>query len=534
KNSPAHNALKLLDCIIIKCLQKEPSKRFRNVRELMDALSLVNDCICNGSTKKLPPKAEKLLIFRFLDLFGNKIAAGMTAYLIFGFVCMRVIGEVNLQKHVDQAALSANFDDQRSKDNWISAIKQAEWLHKPPSFMAALHNNLGDAYAGLISGETFIATSQEPWLHVSKSSAHNENARKAINEYQKAYEYYSKGHFYKSNALDLLRGMTAMWSSLESKGVTEDRHAEAVSEVQKLWLAKKYSECAQVAEKYLQYVPDKHLAFYAANANTEIALTLPAAKAMKYFERAAYYFSQSDAKLNFECDNLSICISRLGLNPDSPDTRNALGRAAIERGDLQAAYAEYSRMQGFDADLMADRIKELLSWKIQSSQTYEADPVMKEAIKPLERMLALEEEAGDKNSRALWSTLSNLATNYRLSGEDKKAVEAYKRLVEMMPHSSTDQLAYVDQLVKVGRKADARRYLEKEVGKIASTEINPLPIRLLKAYADDNMQQQVRDTLIKLVPYREPQRSVSMGYYQYPALPLANRPYSRNGVIYRK
>ncbi len=69
KESPEHNALKLLDCIIIKCLQKEPSKRFRNVQELMNALNLVNDCICNGSTKKLPPKAEKLLLFRFIDLF---------------------------------------------------------------------------------------------------------------------------------------------------------------------------------------------------------------------------------------------------------------------------------------------------------------------------------------------------------------------------------------------------------------------------------------------------------------------------------
>ncbi len=325
-----------------------------------------------------------------------------------------------------------------------------------------------------------------------------------------------------------------MWGRLTAKGFTEERHAAAVSEVQKLWLAKKYSECASAAEKYLQYVPDKHLAFYAANANTEIALTLPAAKALRYFERAAYYFAQSDTKLNFECDNLAICISRLGMNPDASDTRNALARAAIERGDLQAAHTEYIKMRSLDGYWMASRIQDLLNWKIQSNQTYEADPVMKEAIKPLERVLALEEEAGDKNSAALWLTLSNLATNYALCGENKKAVDAYKRLVEIEPHNNTDQLAYVDQLVKAGRKAEARRYLEKEVGKISRNEINPLTIRLLKAYADDNMQQQIRDTLIKMVPYREPQRVISMGYYQYPVLQYSNRPYSRNGVIYRK
>jgi serine/threonine protein kinase len=38
--SPEHNALKLLDCIIIKCIQSNRTKRFASVRELMDALNL--------------------------------------------------------------------------------------------------------------------------------------------------------------------------------------------------------------------------------------------------------------------------------------------------------------------------------------------------------------------------------------------------------------------------------------------------------------------------------------------------------------
>ncbi len=526
KDSPEHNALKLLDCIIIKCLQKEPSKRFRNVRELMSSLRLVNDCICNGSTKKLPPKAEKLLLFRFLDLFGNKIAACMTAYLLLGFVCMRVIGEANLQKHVDQATLSTHFNDLVSRNNWISAIKQAEWLRKPPSFMAALHNNLGDSYA---------VAATYPRLTGSFHGEKNDEARKAIAEYQKAYEYYGRGHHFKAHSLALLRGMNSMWTSLETKGLNDQRRADVLREVQKLWVEKKFTQCAIVAEKYLHFVPDKRISFYAANSYTEIALGLPAAKALPYFERAAYYFANSDRNLNFECDNLSICISRLGMLPEACNTRAALGRAAIERGDLQAAYAELSRSRDFEAISMSERIRGFLNWKIDFSSTYIPDPLIKESIKPLEKILALEEEAAGKNSDLLIPTLTSLANTYRLCGEDTKAINAYRRLLDFGPHMYAEQLEYVDLLYKVGRKAEARKYMEKEVGIMEKFDaFTPLAMRLLKAYSDDNMKQQLHDLLIHMLKYREPERAIVMGDYQYPALPLASRPYSRNGVIFRK
>ncbi len=526
KESPEHNALKLLDCIIIKCLQKNPAKRFRNVRELMNALRLVNDCIVNGSTKKLPARAEKLLIFRFLDLFGNKIAAAMSVYLIIGFVCMRVIGEVNLQKHVDQAALLSPFNDRVAADNWISAIKQAELLKKPPSFMAALHHNLGQSYANM---------STHPRLTGSYFGEKNAEARKAIAEFEKAYQFYGKGHFYKYDALSLLRGMNAMWTSLETKDLNKGRSAEVRSEVQKLWREKKYAECTKTAEQYLRFVPDQQISFYAANANTEIALALPAAKALPYFERAAYHFANSAHCLNFECDNLAICISRLGMVPDSIDTRMALGRAAVERGDLQAAYAEFKQTNEPDAVLMTERIHSFLRSKIDFNSTYVPDPLIKETIKPLEKILALEEKAAGKDASVLMPTLGSLAAAHRLSGENAKAIEYYERLLDYGPNMFAEQLEYVDLLYKVGRNADARKYMEKEVGEVEKSDIfNPLVLRLLKAYSDDNMKQPLHDILIHLVRYREPQRSITMGDYQYPALPLANRPYSRNGIIFRK
>ncbi len=217
-----------------------------------------------------------------------------------------------------------------------------------------------------------------------------------------------------------------MWTSLETPGLNNERTADVLKEVQKLWVEKKYAQCARTAENYLRYVPDHRISFYAANAYTEIALGLPAAKALPNFERAAYYFAHSDNNLNFECDNLSICISRLGMVPDSWDTRAALGRAAIERGDLQAAYAELSKSRDGEAITMAERIRGFLNWKIDFDSTYIPDPLIKESVKPLEKILALEEEAAGKNSDILIPTLTSLATTYRLSGNYEKAIDAYQ------------------------------------------------------------------------------------------------------------
>lgn len=521
KESPEHNALKLLDCIIIKCLQKDPAKRFRSMRELLNALRLVNDCVSNGSTKKLPPKAEKLLLFRFLDLFGNKIAAAMTAYLILGFVSLRVIGEVNLQKHIDQATISVGFNDLRAKDNWISAIKQAEMLQKPPSFLASLHYELGNTYNA-------IARERE-------LSRKNDNARKAIGEYEKAYSYYRRGDFFKADQLNLLRNISSMWTSLESPALAEKIRADAYDRIQKLWLAKQYQDCAKLAEDYFQYDFDKRIAFYAANANTEIALRLPPQKALRYFERAAYYFPYCQKNLNFECDNLAICISRLGLNPESDDTRTALGYAALEAGDMQAAHAEFSKVFKVGSSTVSNMILAHLGWKVDVGGPRTMDPALKNSIEPLEKILAIEERIDGKDSESLSHTLSSLANTYARCGDYKKATKMYARLIELEPNCLNYQLEYINMLVNVGRSADARKYLEQQVRFDPRYGYeNVLAGYLLKLYGDARMKQKIRDALIHLLPYAPPESLASSDSNGYTVRSLAGQPYSRNGVIYRE
>ncbi len=523
KDSPEHNALKLLDCIIIKCLQKEPARRFRNVRELMNALRLVNDCICNGSTKKLPPKAERLLMFRFLDLFGNKIATCATAYLIIGFASAKVIGEVNLQKHIDQAALCQSFNDKKATDSWIAAVKQAELLRKPPSFMAALHYALGDTYSNLTNNHPITGTN-------------NESAKKAIAEYDKAYEYYKRGHYFKAQRLLLLQEKVNMLTHMRTPDFDKVERSTALKEVQKLWLAKKYAECAKVAENYLLISEDRRISSYAANANTEIALTLPARKALRYFERAAYHFSNCQSNMNFECDNLAICISRLGMLPDSGNTRSALGYAALEAGDLRAAYAEFARSPVSGDTTMASMLRNYLRWKVDMCTIRHADPYVKSSIEPLEKVLALQTEASGNDIALIAPTILNLANAYRVSGHDEKAITLYKRLMDTHWGMYEDQLEYADLLVKSGKRAEARKYMEEEAadGSGLYDSGNPLTVRLMKAYADDGMKQQLRDMVLQITRYVHADRISTAGYFSYPMMSYTNRPYSRNGVIYRK
>ena len=179
KDSPEHNALKLLDCIIKRCLNRVPSKRFSSARELMSALALVSDCFDNAlssKSKKLPPKAEKLLLFRFLDKFDRKITAALTAYLLLGLFATKYIGEIQLQKFIDEAQVARFVDWPHAQSNYKDAIKQATAIGKPPGLLADLHWELADSYR---------VQSLDSVLNVQRENL----AKDAIAEYEKAFQY---------------------------------------------------------------------------------------------------------------------------------------------------------------------------------------------------------------------------------------------------------------------------------------------------------------------------------------------------------
>ncbi len=100
-------------------------------RELINALDLVEDCFNRPGTKRLPRQAEKLLLFRFLDLFDRKITAALTAYLLLGLFATKYIGELQLQKLIDEAQTARFVDWPQAQANWTAAIEEARLLGKP-------------------------------------------------------------------------------------------------------------------------------------------------------------------------------------------------------------------------------------------------------------------------------------------------------------------------------------------------------------------------------------------------------------------
>lgn len=185
---------------------------------------------------------------------------------------------------------------------------------------------------------------------------------------------------------------------------------------------------------------------------------------------------------------------------------------------------------------MASMLRNYLRWRVDRHAIRHIDPYVRASIEPLEKVLELETEASGNDITLIAQTILNLANAYRVCGQDEKAIALYKRLTDTHWGMYDDQLEYADLLVKSGRRAEARKYMEEEAadGSGQYDSGNPLTVRLMKAYADDKMKQQLRDMVLQVTRYAEPDRIATTDYFSYPMASYANRPYSRNGVIYRK
>ncbi len=472
KESPEHNALKLLDCIIIKCLQKKPSKRFRNVRELTDALRLVSDCICNGNTRKLPHKAEKLLLFRFLEFFDRKITIGLCAYLILGMVSLKYFGELQLQKSIDQAQLFSTLNPTLAITDWKVALRQAQESKKPPGLQADIHWELADAL-------------RRKFDDAETPEIRNALADEARQHYQAAYEYYRHGPNFRSYCLSLLHNVSTLWMLKEKIDEPVKTSIAAQTEVKKLFDAKQYAKCASVASKYYDEYSDNEIAYYAGEANKMLGEKLPFGKALRYYERAEYYFEKSGRDYPSLVRPLML---KQGLDPNAEATHVNLGCKALAENDLEAAQYHFGKAYHLTGDF-----HNAISSYSRAKNEHSILTYRKEAIEPLEQYLKLQEENYGKNEKEIGTTLLNLASCYRITGESQKAMDAYKRAFKLIPveeQNDSDVLQYVNLLAKTWHRNEARAELEKRIivdSKIAKDH-SLLP-RLIEAYISDNMRE---------------------------------------------
>ncbi len=512
KTTPEHNALKLLDCIIVKCLQKKPAKRFRNVRELMDALRLVNDCIVDGSQRKLPRKAEKLLLFRFLDFFDKKILTCMSAYLILGLVSVAYIGELQLQKYIDEAQLAGNsLNVLMATSNWKAALKQAQLSNKPPSLQSDLHWELADSL-------------RREFNDAKNPISRNAIAEEAGKHYEEAYKYFSHGAHYRSYALALLHNISSMYLAKEDPDVMVDRKASAVKHLKTLFQQKKYTQCAKAAKEYLSKFDDEEVSYYAGCSNNEIGTTLPSKEALRFFERSEYYF-QDAGKKNPHSGNRDTCIHELGYDAEQPETALAMACRALEAGDLEAAQAEFRRATSeSDASAFLDDLINYRRALVEINQRSMTALATKNAIKPLEQALEIEEKAYGMNHLELGMTLGELARCYRDSGDNQKALATYKRMFTIVPRdeqTTADILTYVELLTSTGHRAEARKELEKRaLTDDGLYDRGALYIGLIQAYGADKMKDRAHKLINKYITDPQPVKIITYEqYYGKPSTP---------------
>jgi serine/threonine protein kinase len=494
--SPEHNALKLLDCIIIKCLQQDPNKRFRNIRELMDALRLVNECISGGSSRRLPPKAERLLLFRFLDYFDKKIVVGMFAYLLVAGVAFKFTGETQLQKYIDEAQFAKRQELPLAQEYWRAAIQQAESMGKPPSLIADLHWEFAD---------TLSAQSVD-----NDGKSQNTNLCKdAIAEYTQAEKYFSHGLRYRSYCLDLLKSISRLWISMDHDDSEQALRDKTWAQSRSLLAQKKYEQCAKVCSAFLNHTEDKQIAYCASSAYNELAITLPLEKALPNFQRALYYVDLAEADSTAAEHNLKECMAGMKMDFDLESDEFILAEQALERGDAEACAAMLRVFPTSDYGVFKvnQSIKNYHELRGLADMRGSNDQNLRQAVKPLEQALAIEEQSYGLHSDALASTLMALAYCYKSSGQDQKAIATYERLFSLSPKAGTtdfssnhyyygappeentrcseDLLSYVDLLAKRGQTSKGLKLLEKAVLKdgVYNT-YSPLFIRLIQAYVD--------------------------------------------------
>lgn len=491
-DAPEHNALKLLDCIIVKCLQADRKKRFGSVRELQDALHLVLDCIAGDHTRKLPRRAEKLILFRFLDQFDKKIIACAVIYLTIGLASAKFVSEIQLQKYIDEgqlAVLSGNTS--LAQADWSAAIHQAEISHKPPSLIADLQWELGDVY---------LQESQQAAI-AGVEGSRNSLARDAIEHYTQALNYFrGRGHF-RSCAIGLLQNIAGLWLEVDQGELLAARQSQIHHEANALLAAGDLSQCVKLCRAYLRSTADVDVAEVAAEAYRGLAGRLPPKESLRMRRLAAYYADLAQKPvISYPNDEQAMNLDLLSSN-----TEVWMMGKALEDGDVEAMLG---RMGGCQSPL-SSRMTNLGGGYFNLQQTAyfqlpEKSPGLEKAIAALEELLALQGKADGKHSMKLLATQFRLAQCYLVAGRSEQAAQAYKKALAASStadwESDEHSLVYADLLMQSGHAGVACKFLEKKL-RMANGSLNTesaLYVSLIQSYVKQGLKNEAHEAVLAL------------------------------------
>ena len=514
--SPEHCALKLLDCVVKRCLHKNPSKRFGSVNELKSALNIIIECFDAAKiarVKRLPRKAEKLLLFRFLDRFDRKITAALTAYLLLGLFAVKYIGEIQLQKLIDEAQIARFVDWPLAQSNYKAAIKQGEAIGKPPGLLADLHWELADSY-------------RVQCLDYSLNVQRDKLAEDAIHEYEKAFEYFSHGPHMRSYALGLLDNMSLLYLSMPEEEARSAESQKTVEKLRALMKAKNYQACASLAEEVAgrhndTFIDDPIIREFAAEANLKLGLSLPPAKAKTYLARSLWYYSHGPhgaTEENPALKPLNENLAKLHLLWPNAKTYVRLGYEELLAGDLQAAAGYFKFVPVSESSELtpvselAHLVENALNLRKDASVRV-GDPNKKKAIPMLERQLAILEQANGKHGPKLEALLEKLASCYVSVGDDARALKTFQRYFQIAGRAQdywsqqVMTVAYCDLLTRNHREKEVPAFLRAHLpAGAAGSNIpgSPLYMFLIESMARQNMKDAAAEYLnvwFKAPPY---------------------------------
>jgi hypothetical protein len=494
--SSEHKALKLLDCIIAKCLQRKPSKRFGSARELASALSMVHDCLVNGSNRRLPSKAEKLLLFRFLDMFDRKIVACMFAYLCLGLCCVKYLGEIQLQKDIDAAQLAEMTQDKdRALNRWKAALQQATSIGKPASLKAELHWQIAELYRVQLLADPDRASERA-------------TVRDALHHYGQAMDYFGKGVHHQAQAIRLGTEMAMLWYFVDVPNPSlEDTH-KVIAQADKLYNQKHYAECAKLCADYLEKRSDDTIANLAACSYNELGLRASPAKSIRLLERAQYYMNRSGGIVQDDsiANNLAERYAMLGWWNTASDMHTEQARKAILEGDYAAALGELNYYSSGSHYVLRDAVDSYVNLASSIKGGLLSKESAKQALVLWERLLKLQQNAFGDNSSKLSETYNKIAECQGAIGNDQGQREALKNYFAVALKQDdpfmyrANSLSYVNLLEKSGKRGEAIEFLSKRLNSpFRYSGENPLHVKLVSLYAKQGRMDMANVMLDQLI-----------------------------------
>lgn len=477
-DSSQRQALKLLDCIIVKCLQTNRWKRFRNVSELADALRLVSDCISHDKARKLPPKAERLLLFRFLDVFDAKIVACATLYIALALFATKAFAEFQLQRYIDNAQMAVSMEDwSLAQANWSAALHQAEWANKPQSLQAELHWALGD---------TCRMQCQVPPGQIRHDALRHD----AIEEYQKAATYYSHGMAGRSDLYQLLALQADQWHSMNvDEWSNADRDA-ALREIRSKKATGDLKKLVELADDYaLRYGVPAELSQLASDACMGLANTAKPIDALRYYAHAYYYkrMQRDDGAAN-----RAFCQTLLKMGkPTIPETAQWARQQFMVAGDPFAASVLIAQTGSVDLAQLALSIYDGYPLPPPS-------PRVEQEILCREKMISILRQIHGNHNPILAEQMAKLGRLYAANHEHVKAATSFNEAITCMDRWPYDEdqrigIHYVDSLLATNQKDRAIQFLKLRCQYEGPTG---LAMPLLKLYAERGMQKAGRDLLV--------------------------------------